>query len=338
MKIGILTFHHAQNYGSVLQAYALFQLLSSEGHDCEFIDYRPWRALIYYAKDQYLTPLYHAYSLKSKCIQRFIQAYLPLSQDLYHTQKDLSSIKSSYDLILCGSDEVWNIESIRKFDACYFLNFAQHTRKASYAASFGSTKDLGSYQFKIGQLLQDFDCISVRDANSRKLVERASGRIVINVLDPTFLADFEPLILKPTITNYILVYGRLKTHQRAVVKKFADARGLKIVAVGYFYLGADLNDLAIGPEAWLGYFANASYIFTDHYHGIIFSIIFKKPFTLFQRLRKYNKNQDLLNLLGLEDRISSTEEINYHQVYQKLSVAVADSFSYLVGVIRGQCC
>ncbi|WP_218081578.1 polysaccharide pyruvyl transferase family protein [Anthocerotibacter panamensis] len=336
-KIGILTFHHGENFGSLLQAYALSQVLNQEGYCCEFIDYRPYRALLYYLKDIYLTPRCWVYGEKSKNMRKFIAEHFPLGEKIYYTQEELKSFKNPYDLIICGSDEIWNINSIRKFDPIYFLDFLEHYNipKVAYAASFGSTNGLGAHRERIAGYIKNFDHLAVRDSNSQRLLEKELGRTSIKVLDPTFLVDFTPIIRRPKAEGYILVYGRLKFWQRQQVQRFARDQNLKIVAAGYFFAGADLNALAVGPEEWLGYFSQAVYVFTDHYHGVIFSILFKKSFTLFPRARKENKIQDLLHDLGLEDRTQSSTEIDYQPIYQKLAQAIATSRTYLKEVLHG---
>jgi hypothetical protein len=161
-------------------------------------------------------------------------------------------------------------------------------------------------------LLKDFYAISVRDTNSVKLVNECS-REATKVLDPTFLGDFTKIIKYPEVKNkYILVYGNLTKEEGNYVKSVADMEGLDIICVGARPGRGNphINLIGIGPDEWLGYFARASYVFTSFFHGVVFSIIFKKPFTNFPRLDRPIKVKDLLLDLGLENRIITNEKIS----------------------------
>lgn len=348
MKVGILTYHHVENYGALLQAYALAEAIKSQGHEVEFIDYQPYRAIIYYLKQTYLSPHFVAYAAKSREIKRFFRSHLPLSPKVYYSRSGLQELRRRYDLVVCGSDEVWNIKSIRKFDPAYFLDFLDSdVRKISYAASFGRASTLGRYRETAGKLLEQFDAISVRDRNSLQVLQRECGKQATKVLDPTFLGDFRKITATPILKKYALVYGRLTKAQRNYAKAAAVQLGLVLVSVGYPCQTADKNCLSIGLEEWLGYFACASHVFTDFYHGVIFSIIFQKPFVFFGRPDKVNKTNDLLADLGLENRILSQQavgtvnpqqmpDIDYSAVYHQLEKSIFTSQHYLTEALNGK--
>lgn len=348
MKVGILTYHHVENYGALLQAYALSETIKSQGHEVEFIDYRPYRAIIYYLKEAYLSPHFAAYAAKSRQMKRFVHSRLKLSHKVYYTRAGLQELRQRYSLVVCGSDEVWNVKSIRKFDPTYFLDFLDgDVRKVSYAASFGRASTLGNHRETAQKLVEQFDAISVRDRNSLQVLDRECGKQATKVLDPTFLGDFSKIMAVPQLEKYALVYGRLTKPQKDYVKAVAIQEGLTVVSIGYPCETADKNFLSIGPEEWLGYFARANYIFTDFYHGVIFSIIFQKPFVFFGRKDKVNKTNDLLKDLDLENRILSQQtalaaspkplpEIDYQAVYQRLEKSIQISQHYLAEALNGQ--
>lgn len=347
MKIGILTYHHVENYGALLQAYALSEVVKAWGHEVEFIDYRPLRAIIYYFKETYFKPNVIAYTEKSKNMRKFFMTRLNLSKKRVYNRTGLKELSQYYDRVICGSDEVWNIKSIRKFDPSYFLDFVDDSvPKISYAASLGRASTLGSYSQKVSNLIKRFASISVRDSNSLEVMRRECGVEAKKVLDPTFLADFSKITSVPNVEKYALVYGRLKRDQESYVKAMAERQGLTIISIGYPCKVAQENHLRIGPEEWLGYFAQASYVFTDFYHGAIFSIIFRKQFVFFGRKDKANKIKDLLSDLDLEDRLLSKEElnkpnqelpenINYSTVELKLNQLISASKAYLSEALNG---
>lgn len=355
MKVGILTYHHVNNYGALLQAYALAQVVKQQGHEVEFIDYRPYKAIIFYLKAAYLSrraklwfinPNFIAYAAKSRNMQAFFTSKFRLTSKTYYTRSQLNAFRSGYDLLICGSDQVWDVQAIRKYDSSYFLDFVDSglTRKVSYAASCGQTSTFGIYRQPICNLLDQFDAISVRDINSLQLIDRECQRRAIKVLDPTFLADFSEITALPDAEKYALVYADLNPAQARFVKRLARGKGLTIISVGSPCKVADKNFLSIGPEEWLGYFAHATYVFTNFYHGAVFSIIFKKPFTFFSKAVKANKINDLLDDLNLKDRIITSEalidaeqnplsEIDYSVVYETLNKSIAKSRQYLAEVL-----
>jgi hypothetical protein len=352
MKVGILTYHHVQNYGSLLQAYALSEAIKKQGHEAEFIDYRPYRALAYYARDLYVNRHFIAYGSKSYKMQRFFLSKLQISKKTYYLPVNTKEFHQQYGLVICGSDEIWNIESIRKFDPSYFLDFVKDKNiyTASYAASFGWTNTLGIHRKRIQELIHKFNFISVRDSNSLRLIEQECGGHAVKVLDPTFLFDYSKVMSVPKLKKYALLYvnGRLRHKEKEFLKVIAKSKELALVSVGYHHHIAQYNFLTIGPEEWLGYFSQASYVFTNCYHGTIFSILFKKPFVVFPRGNKHHKISDLMTDLGLSDRVLKRNnfdpseaneqnllaDIEYSLVDSKLESQIFKSLDYLSKVLN----
>lgn len=322
-KIGLLTYHYSVNYGAVLQAYALYSFVESLGCDVEFIDYRPWqlrnsnRKYLYYRGQKLINPfLLKSGFQKNKKFSRFISKNMKLSSKAFLKHEDLCKTQHCYDAIICGSDEIWNInDSHTDFgsDLAYFLDFtdSKSVQKISYAPSFGYTKSLGKSKSRVCKLIQEFKFLSVRDSNSQRIISEC-GRDAQKVLDPTFLIDYSNILKIPSTTHdYILLYGSFSKKQGNYIEDFAKSMSLDIISIGarpgeykpkYSYIG-------IGPEEWLGYFKEASYIFTNYFHGVIFSIIFKKPFVNFDRPGKSIKVKDLLGQLDLENRILTNENL-----------------------------
>lgn len=356
MKIGILTYHHVTNYGSLLQAYALWQALKQQGYDVELIDYRPYKAVKFYLqalyplkqgkKRPYFNRQFLANIVKSWKMRRFLLSQMQLSKRKCYTQSGLKQYHQQYDVVISGSDQIWDINAvIRGCDLSYFLDFVcdPNTRKISYAASFGSTTTLGENQQEISQLIHKFETILVRDWNSLQLLNKEVGIQATKVLDPTLLVEYDHLTSIPKLDkNYLLVYfqGHIPLEQEKLIKAIAKANNLEIISIGYHHPVAQRNLIGIGIEEWLGYFAQASYVVTDTFHGTIFSIIFKKRFNVFVNKDKSLKVMDLLIDLGLESRavIDATEDsfagedfsdINYSLAYEKLDEKILLSKAYL---------
>lgn len=327
MKIGILTFHHVDNYGAVLQAYALQKFLRDAGHDVETIDRRPLGAIKYYTKG--LSPLSKSLKVNSDFIpkitrawkvRRFMLKNLQLSKGPIYRKASLKKLKNHYDAVIVGSDQVWCLESFRGFDSSFFLDFVDNSKlKLSYAASFGSTTSLGAYRGRVETLVQAFGDILVRDTNSKNIVSNELGCDSKIVLDPTFLVSYSEIVKPAKISEkFLLIYNQasLTQEQENFVQKICKNKNLKIVSVRNSNSIADANFLTADPSEWLGLFEAASYVVTNTYHGTIFALINQKPFTVLHSSNKTNKTADLLKGMGLEKRIllesKNLEQLNEH--------------------------
>jgi len=362
MKIGILTFHHTTNYGATLQAYALYKTIASQGHDVEIIDYRPDKAARYYRqkvfpftiKNRRIHPKKYALKELVKYLKTrvFLLAKIRLSRKTTSKKEDLKiNYDRCYDMVICGSDQIWCLDNrFRGFDTSYFLDFISDRsacRKISYAASFGMTKNLGENQKIITQLISQFDAISVRDLNSLRLIQQECNEQAIRVLDPTFLTNYSEILSETNLrVDYLLIYNtkRLEVEEENFIRAIAKSNKLTIVSVGTYNKLADINLIGVGPTEWLGYFKNSSYIITNSYHGVIFSLIFKKQFFVLCDKSKMQKNADLLQQLDLEDRVLDSKKlsnlpknplnvIDYEAVDRKLEQEISKSKNYLIDVL-----
>ncbi|PSN14676.1 polysaccharide pyruvyl transferase family protein [filamentous cyanobacterium CCT1] len=325
MNIGILTFHHTTNYGATLQAYALSRFIQDQGHDVEFINYQPEKAVKVYNDTLYFRARKREITgnlLKDLKMRWFVKKRMKVGKCVYSDSHSLKKAHFNYDAVFVGSDEVWNINSFRGYDTSYFLDFlSSKTRKISYAASFGSTISLADQKEAITDFISDFDRISVRDSNSLNLIQSECKANAEKVLDPTFLIDFEQIANKPKSKECVLIYGKIPEPLTASVKKVSTKLNLPIVSIGYANGIADANLLGVSPEEWLSCFSKANYIFTSFFHGTIFSILFKKPFTVFSAEQKKAKLTDLLTDLDLNDRIHSStckNDIDFSSIDYKL--------------------
>jgi polysaccharide pyruvyl transferase WcaK-like protein len=345
-KIGIITYHHAINYGANLQAYALWKTIKKQNYEVEIIDYRPFKAI----KQYFFGSHFLSHLIKAPRVENFLNTQLKLGKPTIYSRNNLQKQCQDYDVLITGSDEVWNINSFRGFDPSYFLDFNSQLgiTKISYAASFGSTTTLGTYKEEISKLLSQFSAISVRDLNSLKLVTEEGKCLAKQVLDPTFIVGDYSEIMSDIQDNkkYLLIYGDILNSQEAsLIKSLAKRQGLEIVSVGCNNKIADKNLPTVSVADWLGYYNKASYVVTSFYHGTIFAIIFGKPFTFLSRANKSIKVNDLLKSLGLENRIFSTSiadvnnfiessiELDYALTADKISSAISSSKHFLLEAI-----
>lgn len=324
-KVGIITFHATTNFGATLQCYSLYQFITKQGFEVEVIDYQPPKLTWEYRKHKYLTrgifPNKNIIKnvVKSQKMAKFRSSNIKLSSRCYSNIEELKKYCDNYDIIVCGSDEIWNIDSkFTGFDRAYFLDFveSEKTLKIGYAPSFGSVQSLGKRQKDVQELLKGFKYILVRDGNSIKLVEECNLSAQ-KVLDPTFLGNYEKNIKLPdTPEKYILVYGFLSPKESDHVKAMAEQAKLEIISIGENWKYSPKPTLiGVSPETWLGYFSKATYVFTNFYHGSIFSILFRKPFTVFVRPEKSVKVVDLLTELDLTNRIVDGENLPKDSIF-----------------------
>jgi len=323
MKIGVMTFHWADNYGAVLQSFALVKYLNGRGHSAEDINYLPLR--MYTRKRIKQLLFFQTDKLKkASCFRGFRKKFLRLSKKTYYSNRSLFTGTDKYDAVICGSDQIWNevfcMMAERKPTLSYFLNFVKNPqKKISYAASFGTNVMPTSLAKYALPELRTFDFISVRERTAVDMLGQNGIKAVL-VCDPTFLLDaedyqeiFSSCLGKEKIQlfNYMLRRGRESTDN-------TDDYVKNTIFSGKSNLGA----CTITPEEWLFQIYSCDCVVTDSFHGTVFAILFHKPF-----LSINDKNctmnariKTLLERVGLEDHM--LEEYDEQKIKDILSLSV----------------
>lgn len=356
LKIGVITFHYAVNYGAVMQAYGLTSFLRKAGHDVEIIDYRPPSARRYVLRAVVgsrwnVTAMLQDFR-KYRLFMRFLQRRFDRTERAYLQSHALKTLAERYDVVITGSDQVWNTNTFG-YEPAYFLDFgnAASARLVSYAPSSGSTEDWGGAAPEIKRLLERFHHLSVRDDATANLVESQTGRRPTIVLDPTFLGDFSQLIDDRPACDvpYLLVYHVQKS---AAVDRWVDllkkSLGLKVVVVGAPSAAADETHVAVAPERWLGYINGAQFVVTNSFHGTIFSLLYRRPFLVVPHRSGSMRLVDLLERAGLSERFLPTEadasalpknliEIDYGAVHRRLEEPLSRSRGFLEQALATAC-
>lgn len=311
MKTGLLTYHHVNNYGAVAQAWALARAMSQMGHAVEVVDYRPARALEAYERALYAGhPRERENRARAERLEEFLRREMVLSPGPLTTREALGVLAGRYEAVVVGSDEVWNIEGIRGWDPSYFLDFAGGARRVAYAPSMGTTATFGARRGEVARLLRAFAAVSARDAATARVVREECGVECREVVDPTLLlelSEWRALARPPKEEGFILVYANVWGEDAALIWRFAERTGRRVIALAWPLEGAE-NRLESGLEDWLGHFAAAEYVFSGFFHGVLMALIFEKPFTAFVKPDKVVKMTDLLAGLGLESRIVAGAE------------------------------
>ena len=240
LKAGLLTFYHLHHYGAVLQAAATQRALASLGWDCEIIDYfvnqdirilkpptTPGRA----ASDAYNTLHYPALKRRWQRFEAFSRDHLNLTPRRYQSREELCAASLPYDLLVSGSDQIWNptIFPDQRFDPVFFGAFSP-LRKIAYAPSFGTAHLPEGMEEELKAYLAGFSHLSVREAAGRDIIRDAAEREAEVVLDPTLLLtaeDWAALAAERTVRGeYILCYcisrsGALEPY----IRRLAEALG-----------------------------------------------------------------------------------------------------------------
>lgn len=331
-RVGIITVHGADNYGSVLQAYALQKVVTDLGCEAEIINYRPetiskdyrllfsWKeienGLHYGIKAVWRSIILIRFRnlpkaiRKRKYFQKFRNQYLKETRKT-RSEMELARLKP-YDVYITGSDQLWNPDITNGFDKNYFLDFApKDARCISYAVSLGVAYDLNQRK-EFTRLACRMDDISIREASTQAEVEMLTKKEVALCLDPTLLIaaqEWESMAKDSGQEDYILYYSLHYTPQQLEVVNWLSARCK--CPVKHFFYGRLSKRIERnggmfyydGPQEFLGLVRGARMVVTDSYHGTIFSILFQKDFYAFETSVWGIRITDLLKQLGLKERL-----------------------------------
>lgn len=309
-KVGIITYHDINNYGAQLQAASLQSFLQQQGYDAELIHYLPPRTRIRVA-GTLIRPLlrgkHRVFSYewaKRQLFRRSIQAMARVSSPALYTSTQVSQYcrEQGFDILVCGSDELWNFTNYLGYLPPYILDLdlPPGVKRISYAASIGSYPGDPEIDDKMRQALQQFHRILVRDQHTREFIHRLGldGNIVV---DPTLIADLEPEL--PVDQDYVLITGGLSPKQRVNVFSFAESSGLPIITPGNAYPGYEQYHRLVTPQQWIGLIQNARYHITSLFHGAAFSLKYATPFACFCTPGKERKIGFLLSTFGQQERM-----------------------------------
>ena len=324
MKVLTLTTQYANNYGALLQCYALSHYLNKQnGIDCRVIDYLPlgykrswsllsrpktFKGLIKMLYSLLNIPFVLDKRAKNIKMKKFIRDYIPLTTNNYRRISILDNPPIA-DAYICGSDQIWN-QVIFK-DLTYYLDFVDKTRggkRIAYAASVADSWDK-EFESYISESLNKFDSISIREKGNIPQVQSVvPGKKVSWVIDPVFLLgreEWDKIITTPAINEpYIFCYF-LNTSSFAVevVNRLRKITGYKVVnfsvdPITKFH--CDYNLRRTDPCDFVGFIKNASYICTNSFHCSAFSIIYEKKFAFIPKTWANERVLSLQEIFGID--------------------------------------
>lgn len=318
MKTGILTFFSANNYGAVLQAYALQKKLTSENIDCECIDYRCVAIEKMHQPRKFSIKnglLGNAKNIvRNKRIKPRMKAFAPFRERIPHskpyTKDTIAGANKEYDAFITGSDQVLNLD-LTGGDTAYFLDFvANGKRKISYAPSLGKFHD--EYRDFYKEQLGSFDLLSFREKATADKIKSEIDIEGRTIPDPVFLLTGDEWkkslnISKKANEKYIFVYALYgsKTLLEAAQKlaREKNCRLYIVTKINRMSVKADRIIRSASPEEFTELIANAEYVLCDSFHGTAFSLLFKKQFYIVLPPKAPERITDLLSSDELKARI-----------------------------------
>lgn len=321
MKIGILTFHCAHNYGAVLQCYALQEYLESLGHKVFVIDYRPkylkYGLFVWYKWFSF-NPLKCLkkilWQMRTFSIQRnrFVKFESFIHNRINLKKLDLRSCDYDIDCFVFGSDQIWR-KNKGTFDPIYFADFnaAKNRKLISYAASMGLNTLSDNEKNRISKWLENFSIITVRENSLKELLQPLTNKDVYNVIDPTFLLPlqkWDKIVITPHLNKpYILIYQVISNPLvYNIARKAANEIGANIIEItSNVQVKKNTYQLiqTASPEEFLGWIKNARFIVTTSFHGTAFSLIYNKPFvSIKQGMPSDLRIESILSQLQLSNR------------------------------------
>lgn len=312
-KINLLTIHWGCSYGGTMQTYATIKTLRQLGHEVVLIN-------LVHPKTNYLFRNTRSISLFIRIVQFSLFRYFYFGK----TTNKMFSIEEKYlpkaDYTIVGSDQVWNSDITTSLKASYFLDFVKEGQKLSYASSFGKsdwTED-ENYTNYIKKQLDEFKAISIREVSGLQICKNVFGINAIQVIDPTLMhSNYDELIKSNKPIHEIFPFLLAKTNNN---KKICELVSHEL-GIPLYSRNRIRNYFGRSPKEWLRRMKNSSYIITDSFHGLAFSIIFHKQFLVVcADVRKFTRLQSLLSLLHLEERfIKSPEDLaNRIDIIQKV--------------------
>ena len=320
MKIGILTFHWATNYGAVLQTFALQSYLESIGHEVSVINYKPKKyddtlwTFIRYRKFVHLSAYFHSIK-REKALSDFRQKKLHLTERVYQCF-EIEYIAKDFDVIISGSDQVLNPSFLQHGEGknhitpTYFLGFPFNGKRVGYALSFGCTEYPDNAKQVARSFLSKFDLVSVRENTGIDIVKSMGRSDAVVVPDPTLLLDSsvyqslaaESLLRQTKPYTYCFFIRNVAERKKTISTLLQNRLVLWNNEDGHYRM-----------LDWLSKINNAELVITDSFHCVVMCLKLHKPFIVITELDgNVGMNDRLYTLLentSLKERIVYKENI-----------------------------
>lgn len=342
MNIGILTYQFGTNFGGQLQCHALFNVLKSMGHNVIVINYIPYktthillndirRAIRLLKKNQKYESILTAYHILIDCqkmrraFKEYQNRYLNIGPECT-TPEEILAQYPQLDAIIVGSDQVW--APAHHKTGVYFLNFMPPFlgKKIAYAPCCAINHVNPLYKKLLITCLQSFNSISARNIETQNFIKDLTGINAPIVADPTFLWDFKELLYPQKNTEkYILVYilgSEIQGGHLQAIQKIKQTHGnLPVFTISltaskpHYFSWADKTFWTCSPIEWINLIRNASFLYTDSFHGVVFALKFHIPFlAYYTETIRASRFIDLKIRFKLNNIVTSTNQISKSSV------------------------
>lgn len=366
-RCGIVTLYD-DNFGTCLQAFALFIKIKECGYNPQIIRYsrsdkpvclgnniglklQKLRNISLKVLFNYLIS-YRKIKDRKEGFSTFRKEYLSFTQENNYRDSISGNTINGFDGYVCGSDMIWSEEFVDDWNY-FYLNFAPKGKRVAYAPSFGKNEISNKNRPLCRKLLEGIDCISCREVGGTAMLKQYYDLDVQQVLDPTLLLtkDEWNFVLKndhPIIDEkYTLTYvfGGLNGAREGIFSQIKNKNwGIhKVIPMNRYQYNKHSINGVLGPAEFINLYSNAEFIITDTFHGLIFALIYEKPFVVLKRedgshWAKYSDRMtSMLSMLGLEDRYIDSKAIipdrfkylDYGQINKKVEMKRSESFFYL---------
>lgn len=369
MKIGILTLKYANNYGGILQSLALQEYLKQLNHDVEIINFKSTlHETIYHRIIYAFFNLIFSHNIISilrdklnehkqqtspdptnliNKIESFMHKYLNRGELV--NENNIEDYCKKFDCIIVGSDQVWSVSNASKL--IYFIDWEYEGKRIAFSTCSVNKQPALLNKRKIKHLLLKFDLISVRDEFTQNFVYNTSKQKPIITVDPTFLIDFESvmplkrIIHEPYILLYILgneIRGGNKQAINIIKNIYGDIKVISIIIPSVSIVGKNGADEILTectPNEWLCLIKYADFVYTDSFHGCVFSIKYNKDFIGYYnyakratRLIDLAKRYELHNIVSDVSQIRDALKFAHEKNKHKISNSIQESIKYLKSI------
>lgn len=375
MKVGLFSYHFSDNYGALMQAYSLRKWFLNRGLTADFINYhpryveeggsldRPWKpslwrknATILYMKQAHLRRQLFGNRLQRAQFEVFRREILGVTGQRLCKVEDLAPEMAQYDMLVCGSDQIWNPSIQRGLDPVYFLDIpgTDHTYKVAFAPSFGRSEIEPHFHVKLQRLVSRLNGISVREVTGLDILEQAGIERDHGVVvpDPTvLLGKFDELLQrKPedVLSDDGVFCYALRTDEliREIAEEATRLIGGPLRAPRSAHQRwRDIGEsITPGPVEWLQTLAQARIVVSNSFHGVALSVVLNRPFIAVglpgKRIGMNARVQNFLTIAGLTDRFLTTSEpaairaltdtpIDWESANDRLEAVRAEAETYL---------
>ena len=365
MKIGILTLPFNNNYGGYLQAFALMTVLKRFGYEVELINRRPnnisflnflmlfFKNLIKASMGRKIFSIKpnqeKEYLFKGRYMHSFVKSYIcPMSNPLFSSKSLNHYINKKFDVVVVGSDQIWRPDYVSNIEDFFLRKVNSNVKKIAYAASFGCSNPKYSEKERLecGNAIKKFKSIGLREKQGCAIIEKMGWKCKSQfVLDPTMLLckkDYEELFQNESsfCQNDLFVYVLDDcANVKMLVDKLTEKTKLRKKYIMDPVLWKNFDYQLPSIEKWLRGIYDSKMVITDSFHGMVFCIIFNKPFwVIINKDRGAERFESLLSFLHLENRMITNEsdfdfryneDINWQNVNNVIEKMKIESINFL---------